>query len=448
MMSRNSLSVFHKTFYNKVLRSYQRAWLEAMLDGDTFILGSRRIGKSFLTAYCSLLLANGYKDQNRTIEAADVIIISKDLRTAAEMIREVEKHAGTMDIFKKITHDTRGSTTSIWLKNGRKIMALPGLPKSARGLSGNVIVDEFAYNDDSHEELFAMATTIPSSHKNLRTIILTNADHQGSWTDNFLHSDETTWEKRRRGFRLMKTNIDDVFPKEYPEHIQLQKDRLLPRIWSREYLCEFLTGEDTLFDAAGLEAETHIALKDYSVVLAYDPGFAKDPAGYCIMKMSNTAIEVLEADIQWELSEQDQRNLIKGLVKEYDIAKILIDPGTAGFTLAANLQREFGGMVEKLSVNSNRYASWVRELQRLVLDRQISFNFHNREMLIDQLSKLGVDHKGKVIVPRTKVKGGKVTHQDAAVALLMAMSLMGKVGGRRPIQPFYQYKQKGSFAGF
>jgi len=447
-LMKNNLSQFHKTFYNKVLRSYQRAWLEAMLDGDTFILGSRRIGKSFLTAYCSLLLANGYKDKTRTIEAADVIIISKDLRTAAEMIREVEKHASTMDLFQKITHDTRGSTTSVWLKNGKKIMALPGLPKSARGLSGNVIVDEFAYNDDNHEELFAMATTIPSSHKHLRTIILTNADHQGSWTDNFLHSDETTWEKRRRGFRLMKTNIDDVFPDGYPEHIQLQKDRLMPRIWSREYLCEFLTGEDTLFEMEVLESQISLDLKDYSIVLAYDPGFASDPAGYCVLKMSNTAIEVLETDIQWEMSEQEQRNLIKGLVKEYDIAKILIDPGTAGFTLAANLQREFGGMVEKLSVNSNRYASWVRELQRLVSDRQITFNCLGKEMLIEQLGKLGVDHKGKVIVPRTKVKGGKVCHQDAAVALLMAMSLMGKVGGRRPMQPFYNLKKGRNFAGF
>ena len=442
------LAEFHNVFYEKVLKPYQRAWLNAMLDGDTFILGSRRIGKSFLTSYASILLAAGYKDNKRTIDAGDVIIISKDLRTAAEMIREVERHASAMDVFNKITHDARGSTTAIWLKNGRKIMALPGLPKSARGLSGNVIIDEFAYNDDNHDELFAMGTTIPSSHKHLRTIILTNADDQGSWTDNFLHSDDPSWEKRRKGFRILKTNIDDVYKNGYPEHIQLQKDRLPARIWSREYLCEFLTGQDTLFDLDGLLTSHELFMRDYSIVLSYDPGFAKDPAGYVILKMDNTSIEVLEADLLWERSEAEQRELIKNLVKEYEIAKILIDPGTAGFTLAANLKKEFGGMVERLSVNSNRYSSWVRELQRLVLDKKLLLSCINKEMVIDQLSKIGIDHKGKVIIPRTRVAGGKTTHQVVAVALLMALTLMGQVGGRRSIQQFYQHKTKGSFRGF
>jgi len=446
MMS--NLANFHKYFYNNVLRPYQQEWLEAMLDGDTFILGSRRIGKSFLTSYAAILLAAGFRNSKVKIEGADVVIISKDLRTAAEMIREVERHTQAMNVINKITHDTRGSTTSIWLNNGKKIMALPGLPKSARGLSGNVIVDEFAYNDDSHEELFSMATTIPSSHKHLRTIILTNADDQGSWTDNFLHSAEPTWEKRRRGFRLMKTNIDDVYPDEYPEHIQLQKERLLPRIWSREYLCEFLTGQDSLFEIDGLHNDLPLMEADWSMVLAYDPGFAKDPAGYVVCKMSQTEVEVVDSGLLWEQSEQEQRTFIEGLVKEHDIAKILIDPGTAGFTLAANLQRKFGGMVEKLSVNSNRYASWVRELQRLIMDRKLSITCLNKQDLVDQLSKLGQDARGKVIVPRTKTKNGKQCHQDTAVALLMAMSVMGQMGGRRSMQPFYNLKKGRHFAGF
>ena len=444
----NNLSDFHKVFYNKVLKQHQKAWLEAMLDGDAFILGARRIGKSFLTSYVSLLLAAGYKDEKRTIDPADVIIISKDLRTAAEMIREVEKHAGAMDVFRKITHDARGSTTAVWLKNGRKIMALPGLPKSARGLSGNVIIDEFAYNEANHDDLFAMGTTIPSSHEHLRTIILTNADHLGSWTHNFLESEETSWVKRRKGFRLLTTNIDDVYKEKYPEHIQLQKDRLLPRTWAKEYLCEFLSGEDVLFDAEGLMVSNELPMRDFSMVLSYDPGFAQDPAGYVVMKMSNTAIEVVDSDLLWEKTEQEQRMVIEGLIKEYDVAKVLIDPGTAGFTLAANLERKFGKMVTKVSVNSNRYASWVRELQRLVMDRNISFTCYNKETLIEQLTKLGVDHKGKVVIPRTKVKGGKVTHQDAAVALLMGMSIMGQMGGRRPMKPFYEHKRKSGFVGF
>ena len=444
----SDLAQFHEKFYDAVLKSYQRTWLDAILDGDTFILGSRRLGKSFLTSYAAILLAAGYRDNDRHIPGGDVVIISKDLRTAAEMIREVERHTSAMNILQKITHDTRGSTTAIWLSNGRKIMALPGLPKSARGLSGNVIVDEFAHNDSDPEELFAMATTIPSSDSSLRTVILTNADAQGSWCDNFLHSEDVTWQKRRSGFRILQTTVDDAYPDALPEHLQLQKDRLLPRVWQREYLCEFISGEDALFDYGSLLDGEPIETGDFSMVLAYDPGFAQDPAGWCVAKMTHDAVEVVDSGLAWEQPEEDQRGLIRGLVSEYEIAKILVDPGTAGYVLAANLQREHGRMVEKLSVNANRYSTWVRELQRLVNDKKLHISSPQREELIQQLTRLGEDARGKIIVPRTKAKNGRICHQDAAVALLMLMQVAGKVGGRRPMQPMSHLRRGRVFNGF
>jgi len=443
-----SLSEFHNKFHDKVLKPYQRVWLDAILDGDTFILGSRRLGKSFLTSYAAILLAAGYRDERRHIEGGDVVIISKDLRTAGEMIREVERHTSAMNILQKITHDTRGSTTAIWLSNGRKISALPGLPKSARGLSGNVIIDEFAHNPSDPDELFAMGTTIPSSDASLRTIILSNADSQGSWTDNFINSDDPTWESRRTGFKIVQTNVDDAFPDGYPEHIQLQKARLPARVWDREYLCSFVSGEAALFDREALDKGQPIKSRDWSVVIGYDPGFTSDPAGWVVAKMSHDAVEVISSGLLWNLTEEQQREHIRDLVNSHEAAKILVDPGTVGFTLANNLQREHGGMVTKLSVNSNRYATWVRELQRLIWDGKLSINCPNRDELISQLMRIGQDAKGKVVVPRTKTRDGKVCHQDGAVALLMLMSVAGSTGGRRPMKPFYEKSRGRIFKGF
>ena len=440
------LDEFHDLFYNEVLKPHQRVWLDLILgEDDIFILGSRRIGKSFVSSYAAVVLALGHDSR----PAADVVCISKDLRTAQELIREVTKHADAMNQLEHVTHGTRGSQTSVWLRNGKKIMAMPGMPESARGLSGHVIVDEFAGNPADHDELFAMATTIPSSHKHLKTIILTNADHQESWTDGFCNNPSDMWDDRRFGFRVVRTNIDDVYPDGYPEHIETQRRRLPARIWSREYLCEFSTGQDVLFPLDVLSELVADPTEDPSAVsvLAWDPGFTGDPAGFVVCDVSPGRVCVRESGLLWNQSEQEQRAHIERLVNTWDVTKILVDPGTAGFTLAANLKQRWGGMCDKMSVNSKRYAIWTNELERLIDENSLTISGEGWDSLVKQINRLGKDKSGKLVVPRTR-HGEKRCHQDAAVALLMVMEVLPSSRPRHAMQPMPHLGRRSDFRGF
>ena len=442
----NKLSEFHDLFYSEVLKPHQRGWLNSILGpDDVFILGSRRIGKSFVSSYAAVILALGHDDR----PAADVVCISKDLRTAQELIREVTKHAEAMNQLENITHNTRGSQTSVWLKNGKRVMAMPGLPESARGLSGHVIVDEFAGNTADPDELFAMATTIPSSHKHLKTIILTNADHQGSWTDQFVNNPADGWEDRRWGFTVSCTTVDDVYPDEYPEHIEQQRRRLPARIFAREYLCQFVSGQDVLFPLDVLSELVGDAprYRDAATVLAWDPGFTSDPAGYVVCDVSSGRVCVIESGTLWEQSESEQRGHIERLVDEHEVTKLLVDPGTAGFTLAANLKRKYGGMCDKLSVNAKRYARWCSELERLVDENKLAITGAGWKELVQQINRLGKDKTGKLVVPRTR-QGNRMCHQDAAVALLMVMEVVPSSSPRKAMQPMHNLGRRSNFRGF
>jgi len=60
----NKLSEFHDLFYSEVLKPHQRGWLNSILGpDDVFILGSRRIGKSFVSSYAAVVLALGHDDR-------------------------------------------------------------------------------------------------------------------------------------------------------------------------------------------------------------------------------------------------------------------------------------------------------------------------------------------------------------------------------------------------
>lgn len=433
----SNLNNLYNELYNTKLESHQREWLDSMLGGDTVILGARRIGKTFVSALAAVLLGCGINHKGSKIKAADVVIISKDLRTAQEMIREVDKHASAFNAIEKITHDKRGSVTSIWLKTGKKIMAMPGLPKSGRGLGGHVIVDEFAHNEADPNELYAMATTIPSSHNHLRTIILTNADYQNSWTENFLYSQEKEWEALRTGFSILSTPISHVYPTpdDYPEKIKTQWQRLPTPIWQREYECLFVSGGDSPFDVS-LLTEEEIFPHQGKVVLSYDPGWTTDPAGWVVSIMASNKVSVIDGGMAWGQSEQSQRDTIRNLVEAYGVQTILVDPGTAGFTLAANLEREYGSKVIKTAVNSKRYGEWSRELAVAMNEGRVSIKDPKIKSMISSQLLTITEVDGKINVPKTRIKD-KMCHQDVAVALLMSMSMMGRAQQSHRMLPRY-----------
>ena len=129
-----------------LLLPYQRRWVQ---DRSRFKIGlmSRQSGKSFST----------------TLEAVDDslerpttwIYLSRGERQALELAQTVQKHLAAYRQAAESVEDwfrgeggERYAQLNINLPNGSRHIFLPANPDTARGYSGNVLLDEFAFHQD------------------------------------------------------------------------------------------------------------------------------------------------------------------------------------------------------------------------------------------------------------------------------------------------------------
>ncbi|MDH4182880.1 MAG: terminase family protein [Nitrospinota bacterium] len=134
------------------LLPYQKRWVE---DAARFKAGmmSRQSGKTFSA---TLEIVNRVVEKIANGGREDWMILSRGERQAQEALNEgVKRHCRAFGMaFKSMECDwALGSATyrahEVELVGGSKITALPANPDTARGFSRNVLLDEFAFHQDS-----------------------------------------------------------------------------------------------------------------------------------------------------------------------------------------------------------------------------------------------------------------------------------------------------------
>ena len=95
--------------------------------------------------------------------------------------------------------------------------------------------------------------------------------------------------------------------------------------------------------------------------MAYDPGFARHGSAMIVCEVSDH-IKVIHEDLLFKMDVEDQLNHLDDLVKRFQITSIVIDQGVGGLVIAQRLERSYGAMVSKLSVNKNAYGKWSAAL--------------------------------------------------------------------------------------
>lgn len=131
------------------LYPYQKRWIT---DQARFKIAmfARQCGKTFtstLEIVLDCLEAEARGGRTRWV------ILSRGERQAREAMNEgVKVHLRAMQMaFKELDYDFDASTKAleVELPGGSKITALPANPDTARGFSANVLLDEFAFHQDS-----------------------------------------------------------------------------------------------------------------------------------------------------------------------------------------------------------------------------------------------------------------------------------------------------------
>jgi len=211
-------------------------WQADLLVGGaqkSLLLCSRQAGKSTATALLALHEAI-YQPP------ALILLISPSLRQSGELFKKV------MEFW----HGLKGAPESAYesalrleLRNGSRIIALPGSEATVRGFSAArlVVVDEAARVPD--ELLAAVRPTLATT--NGRFIALsTPAGRRGWFFEQWQHGSD--WQR-------IKITADEC-PRISREFLENEERELGPLLYRQEYMCEFVDDQTTVFSSELIEA--------------------------------------------------------------------------------------------------------------------------------------------------------------------------------------------------
>jgi phage FluMu gp28-like protein len=234
------------------LTAYQKRWVE---DRSRFKIGkwSRQAGKSFGTSLEAVLDCLDHKTQ--------WVFLSAGERQSKELMSTASMHARALDAAIEevegvfvVEDGTTYKQLEIIFPNGSRIVGLPANPNTARGLSANVLLDEFAFHKDSRGIWRALFPTVTRGY--MIRIISTPQGKKNKfyelWTANTLQlfdGLEHEYKGERGGWSKHNVTIFDAvamglvlrdeegMPCE-PEDLRLSLND--DEAWHQEYLVEFL----------------------------------------------------------------------------------------------------------------------------------------------------------------------------------------------------------------
>jgi hypothetical protein len=210
---------------------WQRDALESTADRELWLC-SRQAGKS--TTVAGLALHQSMFDPGLSL------LIAPSLRQSSELFRKVKDIHSRLTVKPDIAQE---SALRLELRNGARIIALPGADGTIRGYSAAklIVIDEAARVS---EELFAAVRPMLATTRGRMILLSTPYGRRGFFFD--------AWEN---GLGWKRTKITaEQCPRIDPAW--LAEERRLMGEWQfrQEYLCEFVDTDEQLFSSAIIEA--------------------------------------------------------------------------------------------------------------------------------------------------------------------------------------------------
>lgn len=352
-----------------ILLPYQRAWVD---DDARFKIGlwARQTGKSFGSA--AEVVA-----ECMTSPKALWVILSAGERQALEYMRKVRQWAEAFALALEDIREERDglehvlrSAEATWA-NGSRVVALPANPDTARGYSGHVVLDEFAFHDDPDAIWRAIYPTISNPLRgHLRLRILSTPNGRANkfydlWTKNPTYSKHrvTIHDAVAQGLAL---NIDE-----------LREGLDDPEGWAQEYECEFIDASSVLLPydlIATCEHEEATRAAPAGGLVAQGPLYVGIDIG---RKHDLTVIWTVErlGDVLWtreviELARmpyREQQAIIEPRARA--AARVAIDTTGIGDMLAEELEGLYGHKIERYQFTAQSKADLFLPLRRAFEDK-------------------------------------------------------------------------------
>ena len=348
------------------LLPYQQRFLA---DRSRYKIGlwSRQTGKSFTSAMEAVL---------DCAETAGTlwVVLSAGERQALEWMEKAKLITEAYGLVAQMVSDPFTADIArltIRFPNGSRIIGLPANPSTARGYSANIILDEFAFHDDSRaiwRALLPSITRDDSQGRPRRLIVLSTPNGQA----NMFHE---LW-ARNEEFAKHKTTILDAVADGLKADPEALRKAIDPDGWAQEYLCEFIDEASSLLtyemisaceaeSAPGALGRRYVGMdigrkRDLTVIWTLQSPFGSD-VRYTL------DVRVLE-----KCPFRDQFEILSAILRDPRVGRCCIDATGIGAMLAEEAQRLFGAYrVEAVTFTQSSKEEMATGMLRAFQDRRV-----------------------------------------------------------------------------
>lgn len=373
------------------LYNYQQRWIA---DKSRFKMGlwSRQTGKSFVVSLgAALNAAEAKRGQNK-------ILLSAGLRQSKELMEKVSMHFKAMNIAASQINETffsdaKYTLLQIVLNNGSKVIGLPANPDTARGFSGDVILDEFAFHTDSRKIWTALYPTISRGYS---IEIVTTPQGFGNKSHELWSADN--------GYSKHMVDIYSAIAGGCPQDAdELRKGLDDEDAWHQEYECQFIDDSSILLSyelitaCQDVKSAAPVTLEDYDL----SKPVVENPAGRFFAgldvgrKKDLSVLTIVEqlGDVYYtrlilempKTAYSLQREVTTSICLRNRVARLCIDSTGIGDNLAEDIQKDLGTYAAEKVVftNSSKSVMATRMLQcfqdrkiRIPVDRHLRDDLH------------------------------------------------------------------------
>ncbi|PIQ25404.1 terminase [bacterium (Candidatus Blackallbacteria) CG13_big_fil_rev_8_21_14_2_50_49_14] len=399
-----------------VLYPYQQRYLK---DDSRFKVGmfSRQCGKTFTTTLESVLDCLEGESEGRP-RRWTILSVSED-RAKDAIDNGVKLHLNAFQMaFEYLEEEfsKEDKAYEVRLPGGSRIRAIAANPRTARGMTENLILDEFAHHQDSRAIWTALFPVISKPGLKLRVISTPNG--KGNKFYEIMTSD-------KMGFTRHITDIYQAVADGLPRNIEELKAGLNdPDAWAQEFECKFI-------DAA-------TAWLTYDLIDSCEDPYAGIPdlyaGGYCYLgvdfgrERDLTTMYLLEnvGDVLWlrEYRElfrtpwHQQKEVINELFRKYRILRAAMDSTGMGSEPVEWAKYQHGhSRVEAVNFSGERKLNIATVLKTRMEDRLI--RIPHVQALRDDLHSV-TKTIGPTGSPRLSAGRANGSHADRFWALALA----------------------------
>lgn len=399
---------------------YQKRWIE---DAARFKIAmfARQCGKTFTSTLEIVLDCIKAEAEGRR---ARWVILSRGERQAREAMNEgVKLHLRALQAaFKELSFDFDASTKAleVELPGGSRITALPANPDTARGFSASVLLDEFAFHQDSRAIWRALFPVISKPGLKLRVISTPNG--KGNKFYELMTGADDGWSRHSTDIYQA---VADGLPRDIDE---LKRGAGDPDLWAQEFELQWLDEASAWLDyelIATCETDDAGRPEQYEggpcfVGVDISAGRGRDLFVVWVLEKVGDVFVTREVIADNRIGPAQQPEVLADVFARYQVMRCCMDQTGMGETPVALAQQRHG----QYRVEGVLFTA----ANKLTLATIGKTRFEDRRVRIPSAPEIRADlHKlrkvqGPTGTPRFVAEGDATGHADRAWALFLALS--------------------------